>query len=154
MAQLTFDTTGQQPMTEGATKVPAGEYLAKVVKSELTDNSKGTGKVLKFEYEIIGGDYAGSRIRDALNWENPNPTAVEIGRARLTSICLACNKIKIASTEELHGVPMKIKVALEDNTWTNSEGKEIKSTRNNVTSFSKATTATAAPKSDSGDAPW
>lgn len=153
MALLNFDTTGQQELSSGGSKkIPAGDYTAKIMKSEYVDNSKKTGKLFKFEFEVIGGEHSGTKIPYTVNWENPNATAVEIGRAAMTSIIKACGKVKCGDTNELHGVPLTITVDLVDNEFVGREGNTIKTKRNEIKGFKKLnSTSTSDP---SGDAPW
>jgi len=154
MAKLDFDTTGQEELRSGSSqKLPAGEYTAKIMKSELVPNSKKTGTIFKFEFEIMGGDYSGTRLPYNVNWENPNATAVAIGKAAMTSIIKACGKVKCGDTMELHGIPLTIDVTLEDNEFIGREGNTIKTKRNEIKNFHVLKTTSSEPAA-SDDAPW
>ena len=154
MVELNFDTTGQEELRAGGSsqKLPAGEYTAKIMKSELVPNSKGTGKILIFEFEIIGGQYMGHRLPYNVNWENPNETAVSIGKAATTSIIKACGKVICGNSTELHGIPLTIDVTLEDVEFIGREGNTVKRKRNNIRGFSKLKAQT--PVTETDDAPW
>lgn len=90
--------------------IPKGDYIAQIVESDLLDTSKGNGKYIKLKFEIIEGEYKGRFIWTNINIINPNPVAVEFAQKELATICRACNKVVIADTQEIHGIPMKIKV--------------------------------------------
>jgi len=56
---------------------------------------------------------------------NTNPTAVEIANKELATICDAVGKNHIEDTEELHGIPMTIRVKKTPATANYPEGNEI-----------------------------
>ena len=113
MADLgrTFDSDQFEDMGDFS-PVPAGDYLCKVVDSEFKDNSKGTGKLIKFEFDIMQGEYKGKKFWTNLNIVNQNNTAVEIAQKELATICRACGKGPIKDTQEVHGIPMMVKLKI------------------------------------------
>ncbi len=113
MAVINFDSTRVDPDLEFK-PVPVGEYIVKIIKSDLKDNSKNTGKVLFFEIEVIDGEYTGRRLFDNLNLENPSERAVQIGQARLSQICRAVGVLTPRDSEELHERPLKVQVVIEE----------------------------------------
>jgi len=92
--------------------IPAGEYLAQITKSEMKANKAKTGHFLLLIHTIIEGKHKGSSIFVRLNLDNPNPKAVEIANKELNSICQACEQEGVEDSEDLHGIPMCIKVAV------------------------------------------
>lgn len=95
--------------------VPADEYTAIIEASDYVDNSKGTGKILKLTYQIIGdGQFSGRKIFENLNLENENKQAVEISRKTLNSIGVATGVTEIKDSSLLHDIPMKINVTAKE----------------------------------------
>ena len=103
MSDFTFDATSVEPMENEFAPLPAGEYSITIANvKELTTNA-GDGKRLSIELMIAAGEYKNRRVFDSINTVNKNPTAVEIGRQRLASICRAIGKTKIARLADFHG---------------------------------------------------
>ena len=93
--------------------IPVGEYEAKITQSDLVKTSAGTGEYLKLTFEIISGDYRGRLLWSNLNLVNPSDKSVEIAHKELATICRACGKLSIEESEELHGIPMIVKVRVK-----------------------------------------
>jgi hypothetical protein len=106
--------------------VPAGEYLAQIVKSELADTKAGTGKFLKMEFRIMNGQYKDRALWARLNIINPNAQAVEIAQKELATICAAVGLVRITDSEELHMKPLLIKVAIKPGEGQYLDSNEIK----------------------------
>lgn len=104
-----FDSSNHDDMNT-FDPVPKGDYVAQIVESDLMDTSKGNGKYIKFKFEIIQGEYKGRFIWTNINIINPNPVAVEFAQKELATICRACGKIVIQDTQEIHGIPIGVKV--------------------------------------------
>lgn len=103
----------------GFEPIPAGTYVAEIVKSEIKDTKDGTGKYISLQFKVIDGDYAKRLVFDMLNIVNKNQTAVEIANRNLKSIILACgheDDYELEDTEDLHGIPMGIRVAIQEAT--------------------------------------
>jgi len=110
------NTEGNNQGADSFEAVPAGEYLAQITKSEMKANKAKTGHFLLLIHTIIEGKHKGSSIFVRLNLDNPNPKAVEIANKELNSICQACEQEGVEDSEDLHGIPMCIKVAVEEAT--------------------------------------
>lgn len=78
---LDFDTTNL-PKDDFST-LPKGWYPVQITSANIVPTKAGTGKILKLELSIIGGEYAGRKIFDGINIQNPNDKAQEIGRKQL-----------------------------------------------------------------------
>jgi hypothetical protein len=116
--QMTMAFLGQFNTEEVAdsqdfSPIPAGDYPAVIIGSEMVDNAARTGSFLKLEFSIIGDNYANRRLFARLNLDNPNATAVDIARSELKAITVACGKKVIQDSEELHNIPLTIKVKTE-----------------------------------------
>jgi len=93
--------------------VPASEYEAIIVNSEMKTTSKGDGKYLNLELQILNGPCQNRKIFDKLNLINPNPQAVEIARGTLSAICRAVGVMTPRDSSELHNKPLRIKVVVK-----------------------------------------
>ena len=113
MAQLNFDATNVAPSTGPAMLVPPGVYNAQIVMSEMKPNSAGTGNLLLFTFQITDGPYQGATVIERVNWTNPSAQAVEIARRTVSAIGHACNVVQIGDTQQLHGIPLQIRVGIE-----------------------------------------
>ena len=112
------NTEGNNETQGDFTALPAGEYTAQIVKSDFKDTKAGTGKYLQLQFKIIEGPEGvkakGRVLFERLNLINPNPIAVEIANKSLNSICVACGKAGVDDSDELHGIPMKITLKVEE----------------------------------------
>ena len=122
----TFDSSQVEPAGEMGVIAP-GEYTAAIIDSEFKDTKKNDGRFLSLTYKIEGGPEDGRQLWHNLNLENPNEKAMEIAYRELSAICGAVGKVQVSDTEELHGIPHKIKVEVE--TFTKNDGSQGKSNR-------------------------
>lgn len=67
--------------------IPAGDYVAVIIESQMKATKASTGSYLQLEFEIIEGEYKGRHPWARLNLNNPNETAVKIARGELSAIC-------------------------------------------------------------------
>lgn len=113
MAQLgkAFDSSQHDDMGD-FDPIPAGQYPMIIDESSVEDTAKKTGKYIKFRFKVINGEFKGRFVWTNLNIINPNPVAVEIAQKELATICRACGKAVIQDTQELHGIPMLVKVRI------------------------------------------
>lgn len=116
-----FDTRGQEEMGDFSA-IPAGEYLCKIVKSEMKLTKKAEeaddpslGQMLSLQFEILGPTQKGRSFFRNLNLVNQNQTAVEIAQKELTSICKAIgfNGV-LEDSGTLHGKPMIAKLVVKE----------------------------------------
>jgi len=128
MAQLpnVANTGSNTEKMDDFTPIPAGAYNALIKKSEFKQTKAKTGHYLQLQLVIIDGEFKGRVLFERLNLDNPNPTAVQIANKALNSICDACGKVAVEDSEELHGIPMQVKVGLTVATPTQPASNEIK----------------------------
>ena len=70
--------------------LPPGMY--KVVINDIEDkHTKSGGKMLRFSFEVVDSNFAGRKIFENFNYENPIPRAEDIGWAQLSDINKACH---------------------------------------------------------------
>lgn len=112
--------------TGGFTVLPEDEYTVQIVKSEWKDTKDKQGKYIQLMMRVVEGEYNGKPLIDRLNLVNPNPVAVDIANTTLNSICAACGKTDVEDTDELHGIPFKIKVSIREASGDWPEQNEIK----------------------------
>ncbi len=93
--------------------LPAGEYEAIIVQSEVKPNSAQTGKMLKLQLQIISGQFQNRVLFDQLNIDNPSDKAKQIALGTLSDICKAVNVLTPKNSSELHDKPLRIKVVVK-----------------------------------------
>jgi Protein of unknown function (DUF669) len=115
MASLggTYDASQGEQMSDRSA-LPAGQYLAAIARSDVSETKAGTGRKVELEFEVLDGPHKGRRFWTTLNLWNPNPVAVEIAQRELNSICHAVGKLRVADTEELHTHPMLVTLGIDD----------------------------------------
>lgn len=113
MANLgnTFDSTQVEPTNNDV--MPAGMYTAKIVNSEVLQNKNNQGQHIKLDLMIIDGEFANWHVWDLLNVWHPNPKAAQIAQGTLSAICRAVGVAQIVDTNQLHNLPMQIKVTVK-----------------------------------------
>lgn len=119
--------------------LPAGWYLAELVKSELKDTNAKTGKYLALKFRILEDteDENGNEVKSAgrfvftnLNIVNPNETAVKMARFDLKKICAAVgHEGELEDTVDLHNIELQIKLSVKAATSEWPEKNEIKGYR-------------------------
>jgi hypothetical protein len=103
-----FDANNVQPNSFDV--LPAGEYDAVIVSSVVEPTSKGDGKFLKLELQVLNGEYQNRKLTSRLNLWNPSAKAQEIARGELSSICRAVGVLTPNDSSDLHNKPLRVKV--------------------------------------------
>ncbi len=113
MSIIRFDASQFQPAV-ALEPLPTGWYVGYMSASELKPNSANTGAYLETVYTILSpAQFAGRKLYDRLNLQNPNPTAVEIAHRTLSAICHAVGVIQVEDSAVLHNRPLQIKAFLK-----------------------------------------
>jgi len=107
------------------TALPAGSYLAHIVKSEMKQTKAKTGHYLSLHFTVLEGEKKGRMFFANLNLDNPNPIAVEIANKELNSICQACDLQGVEDSDELHQIPMLVTLKVDAATAQWPEGNSI-----------------------------
>ena len=94
--------------------LPAGEYLARIEESERKPCSTGNGDLLKIKLVIVDGPYKNRPIYDTINLWNTSTKSREIAEQTMRSIMDAVGIKRPKRVEELHGIPMVIRVTIEE----------------------------------------
>lgn len=150
-----FDATKVEPASEYK-PLPAGDYRCVIVSSIKKPTKAGTGYFLELSMEVVDGEHKNRKLTDRLNIWNPNPTAAEIASRTLSSICHATGVMKPNTSEQLHGLPMIVSVAVvprndKPDSYTN-EIKGYKKAGVGTAPVAKTETTAATPAAEK--APW
>jgi Protein of unknown function (DUF669) len=121
----TYDASQGEQMSDRSV-LPPGEYLAAIAKSGVSDTRKGDGRKVDLEFEVLDGPHKGRRFWTTLNLWNPSTSTVEMAQRELNSICHAVGKLRVADTEELHGIPMLVKLGFQKDNAERNEPKGYK----------------------------
>ena len=112
MANLgNFDPNAHEEM-QSFDPLPAGEYIAHVVSSEVKSNKANTGELLKMEWDILDGEYTGRKVFANYNLSHSNPKVAEIGQRELAAACRAMGQGAVQDSEQLHAIPCVIKLKI------------------------------------------
>lgn len=129
MAQLNFDATQVEPDT-GFDTVPAGWYNVAMDESDLKPTKDGAGTYLQARFNILDGQYRGRKLFTRLNIRNANAQAQEIALRQLSAIGHAVNVLHIQDSQQLHGLPLKVKVKIRKGDDNYEDQNEIISYKN------------------------
>jgi len=110
MAELDFNANEVEP-SASFDPLPAGDYLATIVKSQMKFTKAADGQYLELEFEIIEGDHKSRKLWANLNLKNKSEKAVQIAKAELSSICRAVGVMMLKDSAELHNKPIALKVS-------------------------------------------
>jgi hypothetical protein len=90
--------------------IPAGWYQAIISNSEMKATRDGYGEYLSLTLQVIEGQYENRLVFARLNLKNANDKAVDIARKDLAAICRAVGVMSPQASEQLHDIPLMIKV--------------------------------------------
>lgn len=125
MSTLNFDPNQHDPNT-GFQAIPGGDYTALVEDSDLKTTKNGNGQYLQLTWQIIEGSYAGRKLFQRLNVNNPNKTAEDIGRRELAGVCQALGIThQITDSAQLHNIAALLRVGVvNDDEYGDINGKK------------------------------
>lgn len=129
MSQLNFDATTVSP-SESIEAIPAGWYNAQIDQSEMKPTKDGSGAYLELRFSVLDGQYANRKVFTRLNVRNNNPVAQEIAYKQLSAICHATGVLRVQDSQQLHGLPLKIKVKVRAASGDYEASNEISSFKN------------------------
>ncbi len=114
MAQLhTTFNVADVPEDDGFQPVPAGTYRAQIVWSDIVPTAAGDD-MLKLRWQIDGGPFDGRAVYQNVNMYHSKPNVAEIGQRQFAEIGRAVGKLAVSDSEELHHIPMVIRVIVKD----------------------------------------
>lgn len=129
-----FNAAQVEPQKTAFDPLPAGNYVAMVVDSDIKPTR--SGRALKLAFRIIDGPHNGRQVWVNLNIENASAQAQEIAQKQLSALCHAVNVINLTDTLQLHEKPVRIRVKVRA-----AEGEYAAS--NDVTGFEAVAAGTA-----------
>jgi hypothetical protein len=106
-----FDASKVEPVSFDV--LPAGDYIAAIVKSEVKPTKDGSGQRLNLQLQVLEGQYKGRVLFDGINIANKSPKAQQIGQGQLSAICRAVNVQTPRDSSDLHNKPLTISVKIE-----------------------------------------
>tara|TARA_R110000803_G_scaffold85829_5_gene152226 strand:+ start:228 stop:641 length:414 start_codon:yes stop_codon:yes gene_type:complete len=109
--------------------IPEGWYEAELVKSTYETTNDGEGKYFALTFKIIEGERSNRMIFTNLNWVNKSDVAVRIGKGDMKAIVMAVGlpgDYDLEDTDDLHNIPLQIKVSVKPATAQWPEKNEIK----------------------------
>jgi hypothetical protein len=151
MANLNgFDASQVEP-ADDLEPIPAGNYCAVIVESEMKPTKSGTGSYLELKFQIIEGQYTNRLLWTRLNLDNPNDTAVHMARRELSAICRAVGVMAPNDSSELHNLPCMVHVRVRKRGDTGELQNEIKGY---APRSSKPATVASSAAGAPASAPW
>lgn len=117
------------------TTLPAGWYVAEIVKSELKDTKDRAGKYVALKFKILeDAEIDGEEVKSEgrfvftnLNIVNKSETAVRLARSDLKAICEAVGHTgELEDTVDLHNIELQIKLSVKAATSEWPEKNEVK----------------------------
>lgn len=129
MAILNFDSTNVEP-SQSFDPLPDGWYAVNIVASEMKPTKDGTGAYLEMTLKVLEPPFQNRNLFYRLNLKNNNPVAQEIAYKQLSAICHATGVIQVADSQQLHGLPFKVKVTIKkDDSGKYDPSNEIKAVK-------------------------
>jgi hypothetical protein len=115
MALLNFNAANVTPDTGIMDAIPTGWYDAFADQSDIKPVKAGDGGAyLEVRFNITApAKFAGRKVYSRLNIRNSNPTAQEIGFKQLSALCHAVGQIQVAQSEQLHNLPLKLRIKMK-----------------------------------------
>lgn len=112
MAKLQFNAAGKD--TGGDYEpLPIGDYNGMVIETEIKENKKGTGSFIKVTTQILDEEYQGRRVYDYINVVHTNEKVQQIAERQLAELCNAVGVLELEDTQELHEIPLVVRLAIE-----------------------------------------
>ena len=156
MSNLAFNAAEVAPQQE-FDLLPAGKYIAHIIDSEVSMNSKSTGQVLKLTFEVLEGEYANRKLWARLNITHENADAERIGRSQLSALCHAVGVMQLTDSTQLHDKPVLVTVKIrKDKTGQYPDSNDVSgfaAVSGGPTSFSKPAAAPTKPAAGNTP-PW
>lgn len=111
MANFNFDAATVEPSAPSG-PIPAGNYLAQVIESDLKPLKSGNGMAIALTFQILDGEYKNRRVWTNLNVQHVKPEVQKIGQQQLSTLCRAVNVMQLKDTAQLHNKPVVIRVKI------------------------------------------
>ncbi len=118
MARLDFNSEGVSDSTSFDVLPDGTEVLCVVSESEMKENSKGDGSFLALTFDSIDEAHPDRKFWERLNLvtqrdDDKARKMVQIAESQLAQLCRACGKVQVGDSEELHGIPVVLRLGVE-----------------------------------------
>jgi hypothetical protein len=148
MAQLNFNAQQVAPAQPFGDPLPEAWYVMTITKSEtMPVKDKPSEGYLQLEFTVAQGPMQGRKATHRLNLYNANQQAVDIAYGELSAICHATGVIQVQDSQQLHNIPLGVKLGIRP-----AEGQY--SAQNTFKGFKRASevdsTPAAAPSAPPG----
>ena len=155
--QQPFDANTVKP-NEAFEPLPAGWYNARVINSEAKPTKDNKSGYLQLDLEIIDGEHQGRKVFDRLNLWNEGANkekTKEIAQRQLSAYCHATGVFILQDSNQLHGIPLKIKLAVrtQEGFDPTNDVKAVKHIQDNSTPTAAAPAFPSAPSVPFGQNP-
>lgn len=110
MVQFNFNADEHQ---DEYPTLPAGTYEVAATGSKRHEKDNGEWAII-FQFGVLSGPHKGQDVGLFLCLGYRNDRARQAGLSQLKKLCEACGKRTIQQSEELHGIPIEIDVALTE----------------------------------------
>lgn len=110
MAALNFNALEVAPDMGVMDPIPEGWYNVMIDNSEISPTKNGDGAVLKLRFKVVDGNFINRSVYGRLNIRNANDIAQRIALAQLSAISHAVGIMQVSDSQQLHGIPLKIRV--------------------------------------------
>lgn len=131
MAQLNFNAANVVPDTGRGDPVPAGWYIVTVTGSEIKPTSSGTGARLAIDVTIQEPEkWRGRKVFTGFNIKNDNPVAQDIAFKQLSALAHAVGVLQVEDSQQLHGIPLKVRIKETPANGQYEAGNDITAYRN------------------------
>jgi hypothetical protein len=130
MAELgqTFDPNAVEPGQFD--DVPAGEYAAQIVDSEVKPTKAGAGLGLNLTWQITEGPLENHKFWQWINFQHESQQAQTIGQQQLKAICDAIGYTDhVTDSEVLHNVVCRVKLGMGKANGNYAAKPEVKSVK-------------------------
>lgn len=153
MAQINFDANTVAPNSGQPDPVPSDWYKASIDESEMKPTKDGTGTFLQLRYAIIEGAYKGRKVYARLNLRNQSAQAQEIGFAELSAVCHATGVMQLQDSQQLHNIPVNLKVKLRPADGEYDATNEVKAVKHISEQVGNPTTSAPAYQAPASGSP-
>jgi hypothetical protein len=124
MVQFNYNMSEVKPNTN-VDPLPANWYIAQITDTQTRTPKSGQGSMLNVTFEIIDGEHRGRKVWNNYCHEHPSAQTQAIARQNLAAICHACGMPNCGASEQLHYIPLKIKLRLKRDKNTDELVNEI-----------------------------
>lgn len=122
MTRIQFNAASVEPDV-GFEPVPPAWYRVMIDDSSEETTKDGQGSYLQFRYVILDGPMKGRKVFGRHNTKNASAKTMEIAYKQLSALCHATGVMVLEDTQQLHGIPLQIKVTYREAETDKSTGK-------------------------------